>query len=130
MSILDTFRGTGSRRAVDKVAELRDENRRLITMLAGSDDFFAIQGQLITDLEADVRRLKRQVESGEQTIAQLEAVVRLRDREIDQLKHRLAVGVKAEHVIAETQPIPVLPLWQSPLAGTDPAHIPTLAILD
>ena len=37
-----TLRGNGIRRAVDKVAELRDENVRLLNRQAAADDYFAL----------------------------------------------------------------------------------------
>lgn len=40
-----------------------------------------------------------------QTITQLEAVVKLREREIDTLAERIRIGIGAEHVIAKTQEI-------------------------
>lgn len=61
-------------------------------------------------------------------LAQAEEAVKLRDRRIADLEHRIAVGVRAEHVIADTQPCPVLDgrfeqgpvrrLGASPLADT------------
>ncbi|MFD6240578.1 hypothetical protein ACFWFV_13800 [Streptomyces diastaticus] len=62
-------------------------------------------------------------------LAQAEQAVADRDRRIADLEHRLAVGVRAEHVIADTQPCPVLDddrfehgpvrrLGASPLADT------------
>lgn len=63
-------------------------------------------------------------------IRQLEDTVRLRDRTITDLERRLHVGILAEHVIAETQPmstdeirrvcnqpIPVLQLREAAAAG-------------
>ncbi|MDX3033919.1 hypothetical protein [Streptomyces scabiei] len=41
-NLLPRLRGTGSRRAADKVAELRDENVRHLNRQAAADDFFAI----------------------------------------------------------------------------------------
>ncbi len=61
-------------------------------------------------------------------LAQAEQAVADRDRRIADLEHRVAVGVRAEHVIADTQPCPVLDdrfeqgpvrrLGASPLADT------------
>ncbi|MEU1443044.1 hypothetical protein [Streptomyces mirabilis] len=45
MSITDLIpglKGNGNRRAVDKVAELRDENRKLLTRQMAADDYFAL----------------------------------------------------------------------------------------
>lgn len=60
-------------------------------------------------------------------LAQAEQAVKDRDRRIADLKQRIAVGVRAEHVIADTQPCPVLDRFEdgpvrrlgaSPLADT------------
>ncbi|RZF05981.1 hypothetical protein [Streptomyces albidoflavus] len=60
-------------------------------------------------------------------LAQAEQAVTDRDRRIADLERRLAVGVRAEHVIADTQPCPVLDRFEqgpvrrlgaSPLADT------------
>ncbi|MFD7890643.1 hypothetical protein ACFV3O_19725 [Streptomyces albidoflavus] len=60
-------------------------------------------------------------------LAQAEQAVADRDRRIADLEHRVAVGVRAEHVIADTQPCPVLGRFEdgpvrrlgaSPLADT------------
>ncbi|WP_405184241.1 hypothetical protein [Streptomyces albidoflavus] len=60
-------------------------------------------------------------------LAQAEQAVADRDRRIADLKQRIAVGVRAEHVIADTQPCPVLDRFEdgpvrrlgaSPLADT------------
>lgn len=50
--LIPALRGNGSRRAVDKVAELRDENRRLLTIVAGSDDAFMILRQELAETKA------------------------------------------------------------------------------
>ncbi|MFF5615426.1 hypothetical protein ACFY7B_21140 [Streptomyces albidoflavus] len=60
-------------------------------------------------------------------LAQAEEAVKLRDRRIADLEHRIEVGVRAEHVIADTQPCPTLDRFEhgdvvrlgvSPLADT------------
>ncbi|MFE9317884.1 hypothetical protein ACFYNV_22695 [Streptomyces albidoflavus] len=60
-------------------------------------------------------------------LAQAEQAVADRDRRIADLERRLAVGVRAEHIIADTQPCPVLGRFEqgpvrrlgaSPLADT------------
>ena len=50
--LIPALRGNGSRRAVDKVAELRNENRRLLTIVAGSDDAFMILRQELGETTA------------------------------------------------------------------------------
>ncbi|WP_030975218.1 hypothetical protein [Streptomyces sp. NRRL S-1824] len=73
-----------------------------------------------------------------QTIVQLEAVVKLRDQEIDKLAERIRIGIGAEHVIAKTQEIDardiqarfatglVVTLAHSPQAA-HPANVPVPA---
>ncbi|MEU2313095.1 hypothetical protein [Streptomyces albidoflavus] len=60
-------------------------------------------------------------------LAQAEEAVKLRDRRIADLERRIAVGVRAEHIIADTQPCPILGRFEdgpvrrlgaSPLADT------------
>ena len=41
-NLIPGLKGTGSRRAVDKIAELRDENRKLLTRQMAADDYFAL----------------------------------------------------------------------------------------
>lgn len=107
------------------IGNLRQENAKLLDRQLAADDFFAVQSELITYLEGDARKLKRRAETAERTITQLEDVVRLRDEQIDDLRRKVTVGVNAEHVIAKTQEIPILPvpLHQAPFAATDPVHI-------
>ncbi|PJT46190.1 hypothetical protein CWI85_34585 [Streptomyces albidoflavus] len=71
-------------------------------------------------------------------LAQAEQAVKDRDRRIADLEHRVAVGVRAEHVIADTQPCPTVDpgrfehgpvrrLGASPLADTVEIPRPTPA---
>ncbi|MDH6448260.1 hypothetical protein M2155_000668 [Streptomyces sp. SAI-119] len=50
--LIPALKGPGRRRAVDKVAELRDENRRLLTIVAGADDAFALLHQALAEAHA------------------------------------------------------------------------------
>lgn len=153
-SILPRLRGTGSRRADDRIAELkaqhadelqqlrnemallRGDNVRLLNRQAASDDFFAIlANDVVTANKAWVGERTRR-ENAEKALVQAENVIRLRNRSIGELKRRLEVGVMAEHVIAETQEFdtralkerlaegPVVTLNQSPQARRDPGHVP------
>ena len=124
-NLIPALRGNGAHRAVDEVARLRDDNAKLLERQAAADDFFQTQDKLITGLEADVRTLKERAETAEKAVGQLEAVVRLRDQQIDDLTRKVEVGVKAEHAVTATQPFTVLPLHQAPLAN--PANIPSWA---
>ncbi|MGW2267117.1 hypothetical protein [Streptomyces koyangensis] len=78
----------------------------------------------------DVRVVRAELAQAEQAVAD-------RDRRIADLEHRLAVGVRAAHVIADTQPCPTLDgrfehgavrrLGASPLADTVEIHRPDAA---
>ncbi|MFD8200602.1 hypothetical protein [Streptomyces sp. NPDC059701] len=139
------LKGHGRRRAVDKVAELREENRRLFTRLMGADDAFALLHQQLADTAA------RQAEAEEIIVQQLANLddlhaenEQLRD-ELAALKVRFGPELAAEanaNAIAvppmvrdtsaiedqATQPIPVVTLAEAAAAGrlgpvTDPGHI-------
>ncbi|MYW30135.1 hypothetical protein [Streptomyces sp. SID2119] len=134
-------------RAVDAVANLRDENRRLLTQLFGARDHIAVQEQQLTDVRA-----KRA--EAEQVVVCLAADLDERTTERDQavaevtaLRAQLAPFLAAEAnanavtVPASvrdttafedqaTAPINVRPLWEAigPVVrtegSTDPAHLP------
>ena len=99
---------------VCKLIELTTENDQLEARL----DTAGIE---LSGAREDTRAAK-------QSIRHLEAVVHLRDREIDKLTERIRVGIGAEHVIAKTQEIdtreiqerfadgPVVDLHHSPQA--------------
>jgi chromosome segregation ATPase len=110
MSLITSLRGTGIRRAIDKVAELRAENVALLTRQAAADDYFALLSQDRDDAINAWQQEKQRREQLEKDYAQLEAVVRDKDREIADLKRKVDIGVKAEHVIAKTQEIDVTDL--------------------
>lgn len=139
MSALDFIpglKGSGSRRAVDKVAELREDNTRLLNRQLAADDFFAILTHDRDETDKAWRQEKERRETAEKELAQAEEAIRLRDRRIADLERRVDVGVKAEHVIAKTQELDVdeirrhcvMPLHQSPMAAvTDPGHVKGVA---
>ncbi|XCM28933.1 hypothetical protein ABXI76_05610 [Streptomyces parvus] len=72
-------------RAADKVAELRDENRRLLTQLVGAHDHIAIQEQQLADV-----RVKRA--EAEQVVVCLAADLDERTAERDQALADLAAA--------------------------------------
>jgi cell division protein FtsB len=141
------LKGHGRRRAVDKVAELREENRRLFTRLMGADDAFALLHQQLAETAV------RQAEAEEIIVQQLANLddlhaenEQLRD-ELAALKVRFGPALAAEanaNAISvpsmvrpidgpedeATQPIPVVPLHEAPFATTDPAHVPAWASRD
>lgn len=131
---LPNLRGTGRRRATDKVTELRAENVKLLTLLAGADDYFMLLDQHRKELETEVEQLQGQVaEERSARIAvgkdrdALERYVHDLEKQLTESRERLEVRSWAEHVIAETQPIPVvtrvLPLHEAPFATVDPGRV-------
>ncbi|MEV4909245.1 hypothetical protein AB0N46_31935 [Streptomyces albidoflavus] len=96
----------------------------------------AAQADLIADLRTQLgASLREAATAGERArvavaeLAQLERAVETQDERIADLEHRLAVGVRAAHVIADTQPCPTVDpgrfeygpvrrLGASPLADT------------
>ncbi|MFG3311816.1 hypothetical protein ACGF0C_07630 [Streptomyces albidoflavus] len=104
----------------------------------------ASQADLIADLRTQLgAALREAATAGERAriaageLAQLERAVETQAERIADLEHRLAVGVRAQHVIADTQPCPVLDgrfehgpvrrLGASPLADTVEMPQPTPA---
>jgi hypothetical protein len=144
VSIVDRIpglKGTGSHRAHDRIAELealvgelRDENVKLLNRQAAADDFFMIQDQYATDLEAELAQEKRahaatkaDLQTRNRWVADLEG--RLADAE-----RRLDIRKLAETAAERTQEMPVItpvvPLHQSPMAVTDPGRAPSWAKRD
>lgn len=107
MSILHSLRGTGSRRAVDKVVELRDENRRLLTIVARSDDTFAFLNQRCADAE--------------EKVVQLDADVFELTTERDQLRAEVQ-ALRAE--LANRDAVTVPPMERDTTDGADQATAP------
>ncbi len=132
------------------LAAVQADNARLLNRQAAADDFFMVQAQLITDLEADVRRLREELaaEQGARAVADADVEARNRwirdlEREVSELKRRLEVRTWAEAAAARTQEIdvrdlrerfatgPVVSLHHSPQASTNPGHgTPTWARRD
>ncbi|MFB7736245.1 hypothetical protein ACFC08_18030 [Streptomyces sp. NPDC056112] len=117
MTFTDLFpalKGQGRRRAADKVDELREENAKLLDRQAAADDYFALLRQDVADTNDALKQERgwrleerQRRENAEKALAQAENVIRLRDQQIADLQRKVDVGVKAEHVIARTQEIPV-----------------------
>lgn len=142
MSLTDLLPGRREKprrkhRADDRIAELREENAKLMDRQAAADDYFALLMQDVTETNTALKEEKERRENAEKALAQAEDTIRLRDRQIDDLKRKVDVGVKAEHVIAKTQELSAeeirrhctpRPLWESPLAN--PGHIPAWARQD
>lgn len=143
--LIPAFRGPGIRRAVDKVAELREENRALLTRQMAADDYFAI---LIQDRDQvygawQFAELKRQ-EAETVAVCALEEKAALAAELAwwrDKFGQQVADEINAERVTVPpmvrdtsamedqaTGPIDVRPLWAAADAGfigavTDPGHV-------
>jgi hypothetical protein len=136
------LKGHGRRRAVDKVEELRDENRRLLTIVAGADDAFALLHQELAESQG------KQAEAEElvvQQLADIDDLTAERDLLLEEvLKFRarfgpqLAAEANANRVTVppmqrigadqDTGTFDVTTLWDAADAGllgpvTDPGHI-------
>ena len=145
--LIPGLRGSGSRRAVDKVAELRDENRRLLTIIAGSDDAFMILRQELSEATAKQAAAEELVVQQQADIDDLTADRNeWRDRAL-QLQARFGPQLAAEAnanrvdvppMVRDTSaiedqatgPINVTALWEARDAGllgpvTDPGHTTT-----
>lgn len=147
-SILPRLRGTGIRRAVDKVAELRDENVRLLNRQAAADDFFAILMHDVVTTNAAWGQEKQLRGEAEEAAAQMrmerdewrDEALALRARFGPQIAAEananavtVPCGYRDTSAIEDqaTGPIDVRPLWEAADAGrlgavTDPGHGTTL----
>ncbi|MBT3077571.1 MULTISPECIES: hypothetical protein [Streptomyces] len=148
MSLTLGIRRPRKHRAVDAVANLRNENHRLLTQLIGARDHIGVQEQQLAEVRA-----KRA--EAEQVVTCLDADLRERTEELEQalarirqLQTQLAPILAAEATAnavtvpaairdigrfedQATEPIRVRPLWEAigPVVRTegsaDPAHLPT-----
>ncbi|MYR30564.1 MULTISPECIES: hypothetical protein [unclassified Streptomyces] len=132
--------GPGRHRSADAVSRLRAEVAALEARAAEQESYIVV-------LDADVARADMQRRSAEtareaaeerervtaQHLAQAEQFIRQQREQIAELTYRLEVGVRAETIVAQTQPIPtlttrfekppVLRLGASPLAAvTNPGQ--------
>ncbi|MHC3450845.1 hypothetical protein [Streptomyces prasinus] len=145
--LIPALKGTGRRRAIDKVEELRDENRRLLAKLVGVDDAFVLLHQELAEA------LAHQAEAEEIVVKQLAAIDNLtvhRDElliEVTALKKRFGPELADEanataidvppmaRIGADQETVPqgidVTTLWAARDAGLlgpvlDPGHVPDL----
>ncbi|MFH8804109.1 hypothetical protein ACH4F6_31725 [Streptomyces sp. NPDC017936] len=137
MTIVDfipALKAHGRRRVQDQVRELKGEVARLTDWQAAADDFFEQQDRNMTALERELADERKARKLAEKALARAEAVIRLREEEIDGLKRTAGIRAQAENVITETQEIdmrglldrfrdgPVRSLHHSPQAAPpDPA---------
>lgn len=129
------LRGTGTRRAVDKLAELRDENIKLLTRQAATDNYFALLVNDRNDVYAAWRNAEQGRGEAEMVVVCQEATIRDLERQVADLERRLNVGVLAEAAAAHTQEIDLRELQERFAAGAvvslnhspqaiDPANVP------
>lgn len=128
------LRGNGSRRAVDKLAELRDENVKLLTRQAAADDYFALLIQDRDEVYAAWKDERRKREEAEQAAAAMQSQ---RDElleecaewrvEAQNLSKRLAPFLAAE---ANANRVTVPPMERDTTAiedqATGPIYVQTL----
>lgn len=112
------------------------EAERLRNRLTWADLLIKAQRVQISDAEHKLAVEQERRRVAERELAQAEATIRLRNQEISDLKRRVDVGVKAEHVIAKTQEIDpeevrrycITPvhLSKAPFATANPGRLPIL----
>jgi chromosome segregation ATPase len=128
------LKGTGSHRAADRIAELeelvgqlREENVKLHNRQAAADDFFMIQDQYATDLEAELAQEKRTHAATRTDLQARNRWVRDLEGRLADAERRLDIRKLAETAAERTQEMPVItpvvPLHQSPQAVTDPGQV-------
>ncbi|MFD9630139.1 hypothetical protein [Streptomyces violascens] len=138
MTITLPWQGTGSRRAVDQLAAVKQRNTVLERRQTEADRFF----QQITADNADVHALWQYAENkaacAEKVVVCQESVIRDLERQISELEERLSVAVRADAAGSRTQEIdvrslterfasgPVRTLYHSPQAAS-PAYVPVPA---
>lgn len=142
-----SFRGPGTRRAVDKVTELRQENRKHLTRQMAADDFFAILMHDVTTTNSAWEQEKRLRGEAEEAAAQMrmerdewrDRFLALQARFGPQLAAEAnATAVTVPPMVRDTSdpadqatgPIDVKALWEARDAGLlgpvlDPGHITT-----
>ena len=141
LPLISNLRGTGRRRAADKVVELREENVKLLTRLAGADDHFMLIDQHRKELETENARLKTQARQDRLALLTiqkdrdaLERWVKDLEGQLADAERRLDVRGLAEAAAAQTQEIPivrVMPLHEAPFATTNPSRVtPSWAVQD
>jgi len=111
VSILDAIKSHGRHRGKTPAqlrTELDEADCKLIELATEIDQLKAARNQLQEQLDTagiDLSGALEDLRAAEQSIRHLDAVVLLRDMEIDKLNERIRVGIGAEHVIAKTQEI-------------------------
>jgi hypothetical protein len=151
--LIPGLKGNGSRRAVDKIAELRDENRKLLTRQMAADDYFALLMQDRDEVHAAWQQEKKArllLEDINRSLrGEVDGWQELADGLRAQLAPFLAAEANANRVDVPpmvrpidgpedqaTGPIYVKPLWEAldvHYAGpgaASPTHVPSWAVAD
>lgn len=132
--LIPGLRGTGGRRAVDKVEELRAENRKLLTRQMAADDYFALLMQDRNDVYAAWEFERQKRAEAEQAAASVQSerddwrdrFLALQARFGPQLAAEAnATAVTVPPMVRDTTaiedqatgPIDVRPLWAAAQAG-------------
>lgn len=125
MSLLGIARPGGRHRAVDEVLRLRSQLVPLLILICDLSRRLAVATAGWDAANAKANRLSGIEEYAAEATRKLQA----QTAELYELRAFYANATKvgdlgAHPAVTETQPIPVLPLHQSPLAGASPSHIP------
>ncbi|MFB7707974.1 hypothetical protein [Streptomyces sp. NPDC056105] len=119
MSVITRARSLGRHRGKTPGqlrTELDEATCQLIGRATEIEELKGARNQLASELDETRTGAQRAAEDDARQIRDLR-------RQVADLKRKVDIGVKAEHVIAKTQPIPVLPLGQAPFAAIDPADV-------
>ena len=153
LDFIPALKGNGRRRAVDKLADLETENRKLFTRQMAADDFFALLMNDVVDTNAAWEQEKQLRGEAEEAAAQMRMERdEWRDRALElqaRFGPQLAAEANANRVDVPpmvrdtsamedqaTGPINVKPLWEAldvHYAGpgaASPTHVPAWAVPD
>lgn len=151
--LIPGLKGNGSRRAVDKIAELRDENRKLLTRQMAADDYFALLMQDRDEVYAAWGFAEQARQEAEMVAACMQSERDEWRDEALELRARFGPQIAAEANAQRvdvppmvrdtaamedqaTAPIDVKPLWEAldvHYAGpgaASPTHVPAWAVTD
>lgn len=112
---LPRLRGTGTHRAASP-AELRDENRRLLAIVTGSDEAFTRLRQERRDALDDADRMRIRAIAAENEAAAMQAELNaLRAFKANVTTVSAPAGER--DIDPGDEPTQPVPLWQAPIAG-------------
>ncbi|MCX5407458.1 hypothetical protein OHA37_26795 [Streptomyces sp. NBC_00335] len=125
MSLLDIARPHGRHRAVDEVQRLRSQLVPLLILICDLSRRLAVATAGWDAANAKANRLSSIEETAAEATRQLQAqTAELRELRAFKANATAVSSLTAHPAVTETQPIPVLPLHLSPLAGVSPSHVP------